>query len=33
MSADYLNRPSNFFLFTKNRLVFGFGVSTDFPTR
>ncbi len=33
VSADYLDRQSNFFLFTKNRLVFGFGVSTDFPTR
>ena len=33
VSAKYLDRQSNFFLFTKNRLVFGFGVSTDFPAR
>lgn len=33
VSADYLDRQSNFFLFTKDRLVFGFGVSTDFPGR
>ena len=31
VSADYLDRQSNFFLFTKDRLVFGFGISTDFP--
>ena len=33
VSADYLDRQSNFFLFTKDRLVFGFGVSTDFSGR
>ena len=33
VSAHYLDRKSNFFLFTKDRLVFGFGVSTDFPGR
>jgi hypothetical protein len=30
VGADYLDRQSNFFLFTKDRLVFSFGVSTDF---
>ncbi len=33
VSAEYLDRQSNYFLLTKDRLVFGFGVATDFPAR